>query len=309
MNSCTTRTLSLSIALLFGFVAERSAAENDKAVVAQEPADVQRTLAAMRSATSSVVLVAAHRGGYATDKQDRAPENSVENIVRCRQRGCDLYETDIQRTRDGHFVIMHDETIDRETTGSGKVCDLTLAELKGFNKRFRDGSPSKARVATLKEFLLHGKGQTVFKADLKPGVCEHFDDLVRLTTEQSALDGIVFRVHYRELPVFVRHRENGVNWSPNLVMFRVRTRKQLDDVIETFSPTIIHIDVRKIDPATTGTLALIRYARSQGMHVQTHAEGTPDDWAKLIDAGVRMFHTAKPADVIQFLRSQGSATE
>lgn len=299
----------MAIALLFGFVVERSSAENDKAGVAQEPADVQRTLAAMRSATSSVVLVAAHRGGYATDKQDQAPENSVENIVLCRQRGFDLYETDIQRTRDGHFVIMHDETINRETTGSGKAYELSLDELKELHKRYRDGSTSTSRVATLKEFLQHGKGQTVFKADLKPGVSEHFDDLVRLTTKQQAMDGIVFRVHYRELPMFIRHRNEGVTWSPDSVMFRVRTRKQLDDVIEQFPPTIIHIDVRKTAPSSPATLALIRYARNQGMHVQTHAEGTPDDWAKLIDAGVRMFHTAKPAKVIAFLRSQESASE
>ncbi len=65
------------------------------------------------------VRIAAHRGGYETDKTDDAPENSVANIRVYMNKGYELYETDIQRTKDGHFVIIHDPTIDRETTGSG----------------------------------------------------------------------------------------------------------------------------------------------------------------------------------------------
>ncbi len=98
---------------------------------------------------SSSVLVAAHRGGYETDSADGAPENSVANIRNSSSKGYQLYETDIQRTKDGHFVIMHDVTIDRETTGSGKASEMDLAELKQLHKRFRDGSVSEERVATL----------------------------------------------------------------------------------------------------------------------------------------------------------------
>ena len=88
------------------------------------------------SQPGEIVLIAAHRGGYENDKTDRAPENSVANILNCERKGYDFYETDIQRTKDGHFVIVHDKTIDRETTGTGPCENMNLDELKQFYKRY-----------------------------------------------------------------------------------------------------------------------------------------------------------------------------
>ena len=161
------------------------------------PANPCNTLTAMRSPDSSAILIAAHRGGYSNDKKDRAPENSLENIVNCQRKGYDLYETDIQRTSDGHFVIVHDPTIDRETTGTGDISETSLSDLKRHRKRYRDGSVSESRVATLGELLDAGRGRTIFKADLKPGVPEHFDDVLEIAKEKNALDAVVFS---RSLP-------------------------------------------------------------------------------------------------------------
>lgn len=122
----------------------------------------------VRLAAADPVLVAAHRGGYANDRADRAPENSVANVAVAIRKGFDLYETDIQRTKDGVFVVVHDETLERETTGQGRAADLTLLDLKALTKRYRDGSLSEEKVATLEELLLAGKGRIGFKADLNP---------------------------------------------------------------------------------------------------------------------------------------------
>ena len=132
-----------------------------------DPSQVARTLAEMRDPDSTTVLVAAHRGGYETDVADQAPENSVANILNAQRKGIDLYETDIQRTKDGVFVMAHDPTIDRETTGTGSVNDMTLAELKRLKKKYRNGSVSNERMATFEEFLRCGKGHMIFKIDLK----------------------------------------------------------------------------------------------------------------------------------------------
>ena len=119
----------------------------------------------MCNPSSTIIMIAAHRGGYDNDKADQAPENSVANIRICESKGYDLYETDIRRTKDGHFVIVHDPTIDRETTGRGATENKDLSELKRLHKRFRDGSVSKERVATLETFLQQGKGSTVRSID------------------------------------------------------------------------------------------------------------------------------------------------
>ena len=73
--------------------------------------------------------------------------------------------------------------MDRETNGTGKAEDLTLAELKGLRKRYRDGSMSSEPVATLEELLVAGKGRILFKPDLKPGMIDHFDELARLVSK------------------------------------------------------------------------------------------------------------------------------
>jgi glycerophosphoryl diester phosphodiesterase len=57
---------------------------------------------------------------------DSVPENSLAALERCIELGVDMMETDIHRTRDGALVIMHDDTVDRTTDGTGAVADLTL---------------------------------------------------------------------------------------------------------------------------------------------------------------------------------------
>ena len=47
-------------------------------------------------------------------------------------QGANSIETDAQRTKDGVLVLFHDDTVDRLTDGSGKLCDFTLAELKSL---------------------------------------------------------------------------------------------------------------------------------------------------------------------------------
>lgn len=44
--------------------------------------------------------------------------------------GVDIVEIDVKKTKDGHLVIMHDQTLDRTTTGRGRVSEFTLASLK-----------------------------------------------------------------------------------------------------------------------------------------------------------------------------------
>ncbi|WP_290145569.1 glycerophosphodiester phosphodiesterase family protein, partial [Muribaculum intestinale] len=75
-------------------------------------------------------IVIAHRGDWRS-----GTENSLRAIRRCIDMGVDIVELDIAMTRDSVLVLMHDETIDRTTTGSGRVSDYTLEQLKDFNLR------------------------------------------------------------------------------------------------------------------------------------------------------------------------------
>ena len=62
---------------------------------------------------SGKVLVAAHRGDWRN-----ACENSREAIENAVQMGVDIVEVDLARTKDGHLILLHDNTLDRTTTGT-----------------------------------------------------------------------------------------------------------------------------------------------------------------------------------------------
>ena len=69
-------------------------------------------------------LVCAHRGVSA-----HCPENTLVAIEEAVRVGAPMTEIDVRRTADGHIVLMHDETVDRTTNGSGAVSALTLEDL------------------------------------------------------------------------------------------------------------------------------------------------------------------------------------
>jgi glycerophosphoryl diester phosphodiesterase len=71
--------------------------------------------------------VIAHRGDSA-----HAPENTLSAFQGAVQSGAGWLEMDLQRTRDGRLVVMHDATVDRTTDGSGNVADLTFDEIRSL---------------------------------------------------------------------------------------------------------------------------------------------------------------------------------
>ena len=78
------------------------------------------------------VLVVSHRADWRN-----APENSLQAIRNCIEMGVDMVEIDLKKTKDGHLILLHDNTLDRTTTGKGKPEEYTLAEIKKM--RLRNG--------------------------------------------------------------------------------------------------------------------------------------------------------------------------
>ena len=64
-----------------------------------------------------------------------------------------MVELDVWKTKDGELVLMHDPTVDRTTDGSGRIADMTLAELRQLRLKDKDGKLTEHRVPTLEEAL------------------------------------------------------------------------------------------------------------------------------------------------------------
>ena len=91
-------------------------------------------------------LIYGHRGasGY-------APENTLEAFRLSMEMGADGFELDVHMSRDGELVVIHDESVDRTTNGTGLVRDLTLAQLKTLDASCGMAAYRGARIPTLGE--------------------------------------------------------------------------------------------------------------------------------------------------------------
>ncbi len=112
--------------------------------------------------------ICAHRANtYYGKRIADIPENSTGAIEQAIKTGVEMVEIDVRTTSDGALVIMHNETIDGTTNGTGAVAEMPLAKLKSFYMRDPDGDVSTYKVPTLEEALLAGRGKVFFDLDLK----------------------------------------------------------------------------------------------------------------------------------------------
>ena len=124
------------------------------------------------------VFVAMHRGDWRN-----YPENSIDAIKSCIAMGADIVELDVSRTKDGHFVLSHDDTLDRATTGTGKVSDHTLAEIREFRLKAGSGGPNAAAtdytILTLEEALDVAGDKILINIDKFPVYSKGILDVVK----------------------------------------------------------------------------------------------------------------------------------
>lgn len=135
--------------------------------------------------TNTEVLVVAHRGNWRY-----APENSLAAIAHSIEQGADVVELDVQKTKDGKLILMHDATLDRTTTGTGRVCDWILDSIKTLFLRNGAALRTKHRVPTLEEALMLVKGKVMVNLDKAYPI---FDEIYPLLKKTGTVRQIVMK--------------------------------------------------------------------------------------------------------------------
>ena len=119
------------------------------------------------------IIISSHRGGM----MQGYPENCIESCEKTLQLMPTFFEIDFSFTRDSVPVLMHDLTIDRTTTGMGRVVDYTYEELLQFNLVDRNRNVTPYKIPSLKEMLEWGRDKVIFNFDNKyintGGVSDH----------------------------------------------------------------------------------------------------------------------------------------
>lgn len=136
------------------------------------------------------IAVVGHRGG----PDDTAVENSMEAVEQSITAGAGYVEMDIQRTRDGQYVVFHDENFSRFTHERRAVHEMTLAEIRELDLGEKsNGRFSNVRVPTLEELLERTRGRIGIFLELKGRSADQqmADDAVAAVKRHDMLDRVV----------------------------------------------------------------------------------------------------------------------
>lgn len=135
--------------------------------------------------TTTPVQVIAHRGGGFL-----STENTAESIAAAAQHRVYASEIDVQRTKDGRYVVHHDNTFKRLCGVDRAVSDMTLDEIKGLSVRDPNDPARSVPIATLEEALEAAKGRVHLYIELKGPTADRAmaDDVYRAVRDAGMLE-------------------------------------------------------------------------------------------------------------------------
>lgn len=139
-------------------------------------------------------LVIAHRGDSA-----HRPENTLAAFAGALEVGATVVELDVQLTRDGEVIVLHDSTLDRTTDGSGEVRRLSLAEVRSVSAGYPalfGGAWAGERVPTLAEVLglVRGRARAMIEVKAEAVGDDDRDGIEARTVEVVRRLGMAQRV-------------------------------------------------------------------------------------------------------------------
>ncbi len=132
-----------------------------------------------------------HRGA-----SGMAPENTIEAFALARDMKADGVELDVQLTKDGEIVVIHDEIIDRTSDHKGRVMEYTLEQLRTFNFNYGHKDYAFCAIPTLKEVLdLLAPTKMKINIELKTGIF-HYPGIEEKVLDLVSGYGIDQRIIY-----------------------------------------------------------------------------------------------------------------
>lgn len=237
----------------------------------------------------------AHRGA-----SHEAPANTLAAFLLAQELGADGVELDVQLTRDGELVVIHDLAVDATTDGHGPVREKTLAELKALDAgSWFDPDFAGQRIPTLQEVVDAVGRRLLINIELKTE--NRRDDglalaVVRLVEENHLADRVVIS-SFNPLALWRVRRLNpwipvGMLYCEGLPFFL--TRPWLRHLVR---PDAMHPEWKMVDAD------YVRWARKRGYRVHTWTVDDPGRMWQLVEAGVDIIITNRPDLLRQVLQA------
>ncbi len=256
------------------------------------------------------VHVVSHRGDW-----KQFPENSLDAINSIIQMGGDVVEIDVQRTKDGQLILMHDERLDRTTNGKGLIAETTFADIQKLFLKDHNGNVTQHKVPTLKEVLLMSKGRIMLNLDKAD---RFFEQVVALLQETGTTDIAILKglQSIEEINNRLGVHLDSIIFMPMVRMDNDDAEQRITSFINEMAPVVFEVGYQKSDnplPLKAKKLvarkSLLWYNSLKGRngnHDDVVSKADPDaGYGYLIDKlGARMIQTDEPARLIEYLRSR-----
>ena len=231
------------------------------------------------------MLVIAHRGASGT-----RPENTLCAFRRAEALGAQMIELDVQLTRDGEVVVIHDWTLARTTDGRGRVASRTLRELRRLDAgAWFDPAYRGETIPTLREVLdaVRMRVNVELKARGDDGLEARALDVVRAAGAEGR---VIFSSFHPQSLVRLRARAGdadiAVLWSRQRLLMALR-------LAEGVGATALHIRNGAVVPGE------VRAARARGLEVRVWTVNEPGESAALQALGVSGLFTDFPERFLQ----------
>ena len=271
--------------------------------------------AQIHNPNSKYVVVACHRGDWRN-----YPENSIPAIESIIRMGADIMELDLKLTKDSVLVLSHDWTIDRCTTGKGRVSDYTLDELKQFRLRRAHGvATDSLHICTLREALECCKDRICVNVDQG---YEYYDMVLAITEELGVTDQILIKGKHSVASVAEKMaaHEHNMMYMPIIDIQKEQGQKLFQEYMDTKTvPLAYEVCWKKLTPEVSDCFKKVVESGSK-LWVNTiwgSLCGYLDDdkaldcgdpaevYDQVIALGASMIQTDRPELLLNYLRKKG----
>lgn len=289
--------LLLSSVLL---IASASSAENR----------ARKIMAELLNPKSTKVLVASHRSDWRNH-----PENSIPAMKSAIAMGVDIIEIDLAMTKDSVLVICHDRTLDRTTSGKGKVSDWTYDSISNLTLRSGHACRTDIKMPTLREALEVCKDKVVVNIDKG---YEYFDKVLAITDEMGVTDQMIIKGN-KPLKKVNEKIDGRMVYFPIVDYNKKNAQKLADDYLSSgIVPVAFEVVWPEYTPEVQATLKKIHDTGAKlwvNSLWSTHNAGLCDDaamygnpaeiYGKLLETGATMVQSDRPQLLLEYLRSIG----
>ena len=253
----------------------------------------------------------AHRGasGY-------LPENTVPALERALSQGTDALDVDVRLSKDGHLVVCHDASVDRTTNGTGRITDLTLAELRALDAGWwsphcgEDNRGQGYVIPTLEEVLELDDGEIAWNLDVKDHHAACVNEVVALIRSHGLVGRVMISSSNVKVVRLIRSRIPEVTTTlgrSEVIAFYRLHLGIAQEGFETPDNTVLQIPEYATPPngdrMYLPTEGAIESAHEMGLRVFIATVNDRDAMGSLCRAGVDGIYTDFPDRLNTVLRA------